>query len=323
MAVGCGSHHAPTKVAIVGAGFVGSTAAFAMMMHGVASQIALIDMNKDKAQGEALDLLHGLQFTHSIDIQAGDSFELVKDAEVVVITAGFAQASGAQPRSELLDRNVEIFKQIVPEIVRYNKDCILLVVTNPLDVLTYATHKLSGFPSCRVFGTGTVLDTARLRYLIGRQFNVSPKDVTAYILGEHGDAEFLWASGAQIAGSPLQSFQGYSRDVLDQISKKTKNAVYEIIEKKGVTHYAIALVITKIVRAILLDQSRIFSVSALLQDDFYGVRDICLSLPTIIRKNGICERLPICLTQEEQKMLWVSAESIMNGIKRASKILGD
>lgn len=319
----CGVHHATAKVAIVGAGMVGSTAAYAMMMNGVASRIALIDIKKEKAEGEALDLLHGLQFTHSVDIVAGDSFELVKDAEVVVIAAGQAQQSSGQGRAELLDHNVAIFKQIIPEIVRYNKDCILLVVTNPLDVLTYVTSKLSGFPQCRVFGTGTVLDTARLRYLIGHQFNVSPKDVTAYILGEHGDSEFLWTSGAQIAGVPLHLFDGYSDAMLASISMKTKNAVYDIIAKKGATYYAIGLVITKIVRAILLDQSRVFSVSSLVQDDFYGVHDICLSLPTIVRKSGVCKRLPVILNEYEQKLLRASGESIKSGINRANKLIGN
>ncbi|MFA6527117.1 MAG: L-lactate dehydrogenase [Candidatus Babeliales bacterium] len=321
--MGCGVvHHGTAKVAIVGTGFVGSTTAYAMMMNGVASRIALIDAKKEKAEGEALDLLHGLQFTHSVDIVAGDSFELVKEADVVVITAGFAQKSSGETRQDLLDKNVAVFQQIIPEIVRYNQDCILLVVTNPLDVLTYVTTKLSGFPRCRVFGTGTVLDTARLRYLIGRHFNVSPKDVTAYILGEHGDAEFLWASGAQIAGTPLNLFDGYSESLLTDISLQTKNAVYDIIQKKGATYYAIALGVVKIVRAILLDQSRVFSVSTLVEDEFYGVRDICLSLPTIVRKSGVCERLPVVLSQHEQMLLRASSESITRGINRANKLIG-
>lgn len=322
-AMGCQISHPTTKVAIVGAGFVGSTAAYAMMMHGVTSRLALIDVKKEKAQGEALDLLHGLQFTHSIDIISGDSFELVKDADVVVLTAGFAQQGHGQTREALLESNVAIFKEIVPEIVRHNKDCILLVVTNPLDVLTYVTTQLSGFPSCRVLGTGTVLDTARLRYLIGKEFKVSPKDVTAYILGEHGDSEFLWGSGAQVAGCPLSLFEGYSDKVMAEMSAKTKNAVYEIIEKKGATYYAIGLAVTKIVRAILLDQSRVFSVSTLIKDDFYGVHDICLSVPTIVRKSGVCQRLPIRLNEDEQRLLLASSESIKRGINRANKLIGN
>src|SRR5579862_1482575 len=163
-----------SKVAIVGAGFVGSTSAYALMLNGTVSHIALIDLDKEKAEGEALDLLHCMQFTHSVEITAGDSFELVKDAEVVVITAGVGQKIG-ESRADLLETNVRIFKEIIPQIIAYNQDCTLLIVTNPLDVLTHVTLKLSGFPSCRVIGTGTVLDTARLRYEIGHHFEISPK----------------------------------------------------------------------------------------------------------------------------------------------------
>lgn len=318
----CGVSHTTTKVAIVGAGCVGSSSAYALMMGGVASRIALIDTNREKAEGEALDLLHGLQFTHSVDIVAGDSFDLVRDAEVVVVTAGIAQKPGGQTRDALLDTNVGLYKDIIPEIVRYNSDCILLIVTNPLDVLTYVAAQLSGFPRCRVFGTGTVLDTARLRYLIGRHFNVSPKDVAAYVLGEHGDSEFVWASGAQIAGVPLHFFDGFSPSLVADLSTKTRNVVYEIIQKKGATHYAIALVIAKIVRSILLDQSRVFSISTLIEDDFYGVHDICLGLPTIVRKSGVCQRLPIILNEEERKLLLHSSKSITRGIVRAKRLLG-
>lgn len=244
-----------TKVAIVGTGFVGSTAAYAIMLDGVASKLALIDINKDVAQGHALDLMHGMQFTNSTQVEAGDSFELVKDAGVVVLSAGVAQKPG-QSREDLLQANVAIFKKIIPEIIKHNKDCILLVVTNPLDVLTYLTYELSGFDSCRVFGTGTVLDTSRLRYLLGQEFKISPKDITAYILGEHGDSQFVWWSHANIAGVPVGT--KVSRDFLDQAHKKVKNAVYEVIEKKAATYYAIATIIAKIVRSILLDQSRVF-----------------------------------------------------------------
>jgi L-lactate dehydrogenase len=187
------SQYPAARVAIIGAGFVGSTTAYALMMTGAASEIALIDAKKERAEGEALDLMHCMQFTTSVRIEAGDDFSLVKNAAVVVIAAGVPQKPG-QSRSELLETNTLIFKDIVPKIMRYNSECIILVVTNPLDVLTYVTLKISGFPSCRVLGSGTVLDTARLRYLMGQHFKVSPKDITAYILGEHGESEFAWWS---------------------------------------------------------------------------------------------------------------------------------
>lgn len=304
-----------SKVAIIGAGFVGSTSAYALMLNGTASHIALIDLNKEKAEGEALDLLHCMQFTHSAEIIAGDSFELVKDAEVVVITAGVGQKIG-ESRVDLLEKNVRIFKEIIPQIVKYNQDCTLLVVTNPLDVLTHVTLKLSGFPSCRVIGTGTVLDTARLRYEIGRHFEISPKDVSAYMLGEHGDSEFVWWSKAEIAGIPLHKFYAYSPELMHKIYEKTKNAADEIIRKKGATYYAIAMVVNKIVRAILLDQSRVFSVSSLVQN-LYDIDDVCLSLPMVIRKGGTCQRLDLELNKEEQILLQASAHKIRELTRKA------
>ena len=308
------------KVAIVGAGNVGSTAAFAMMMDGVVSELAIIDLNKDKAEGEALDLRHGMQFTKSTKICSGDSYELLEGAEVVILTAGFAQKPGGETRLDLLAKNVEVFKQIIPQIVKHNKDCILLTVTNPLDVLTYVSYKLSGFPACRVFGTGTVLDTSRLRYLLGRHLNLSPKDITAYILGEHGDTEFPWWSGANVAGIPLSNFSKCSSAVMDKIYKEVKNAAYTVIEKKGATFYAIGLVIAKIVRAILTDQSRVMTVSSFLEN-YNGAKNICLSVPTVIRRSGICEVLKISLDENEKKLFNKSAEKIASAIDQANKLI--
>jgi L-lactate dehydrogenase len=289
------------------------------MMGGTVSEIALIDVKKDKADGEALDLTHCMQFTTSVHIESGDDFSLVKGAAVVVIAAGIPQKPG-QPRSELIQTNARIFKDIIPNIVRNNTECIILVVTNPLDVLTYLTLQVSGFPSCRVFGSGTVLDTARLRYLMGQHFSISPKDITAYILGEHGDSEFAWWSKATIAGIPLDQLSLYDKKAMDAIYHSAKNAVYEIIKRKGATFYAIALVVAKIVRAIILDQSRVFTVSTLV-NDLYGVKDVCLSLPTVVRKSGSCERLPVELNIEEQKFLLLSAKKIRHEIDGALKLI--
>lgn len=307
------------KVAIVGAGFVGSTTAYALMIDGVVSEIALIDVKRDRVEGEALDLAHCMQFTQKTNIIAGDSFELVKDAAIIIIAAGIAQKKD-QKRSELLETNTKLFKQIIPEIVRYNEKAILLIVSNPLDVLTYIAWKISGFSSCQVFGSGTVLDTARLRYLMGQYFNVSPKDIIAYILGEHGDSEFVWWSKANIAGVSLNQFSGYSEQRLVQIYEQTKNAAYEIIAKKGATNYAIALAVSKIVKAILRDQSRIFTVSSYI-DDYAGIGDVCLSVPTIVRKNGVCERLMIELNEYEQKKFHISVHKIKQEIKKALELL--
>jgi L-lactate dehydrogenase len=308
-----------TKVAIIGAGFVGSTTAYALMLDGVASEIALIDINKNKVEGEVLDLAHCMQFTQQTTITASDSFELVKDAAVIVISAGMAQAPH-QTRTDLLEANTKLFKKIIPEIVRYNDQAILLVVTNPLDVLTYVTWKLSGLSPCQVFGTGTVLDTARLRYLMGQYFSISPKDITASILGEHGDSEFVWWSRAQIAGVQLDQLPGYSLESLTNLYEKTKSAAYEIISKKGSTSYAIALVVCKIVKAILRDQSRAFTVSTYL-DHYAGVQDVFLSVPTIVRRGGICQRLEIDLDEQEQKFFKASAYKVKSEIDAAMALI--
>jgi len=309
------SNSSSNKVAIIGAGHVGSTAAYSLMLDGIVSQISLIDINKEKAEGEALDLCHGMQFTKSAKITAGDSFELVKNAKIVVLCAGVAQKPGGQTRLDLLEKNTEIFKDMIPKIVQYNKDCILLVVTNPLDTLTYLTWKLSDFPSCRVFGTGTVLDTSRFRYLLGRHFKISPKDINAYILGEHGDSEFAWWSGANVAGIPIKNLKNYSQDSMDKIFEEVKNAAYEVIEKKGATFYAIALVISKIVRAILTDQFRVMTVSSVLQN-YNGVDNVCISVPTVIRKSGICEKLEVSLDEKERENFEFSANKIKESIKK-------
>jgi L-lactate dehydrogenase len=303
------------KVAIVGAGFVGSTTAYSLMLNGVASHIALIDINKDRAIGEMLDLTHCMQFAHSVHIEAGDSFELVRDAAVVVLCAGYAQKKG-EARTDLLEKNTCIFKNIIPQIVKHNKNCILLVVTNPLDVLTYITLKLSGFSPNKVLGSGTVLDSARLRYLMGQAFNVSPKDVTTYVLGEHGDSEFVWLSRATIAGVSIQSHSSYSLDLMNNLYKQTRSAAYEIINKKGATYYAIALVVTKIIRALLLDQRRVFTVSSLIDRD-----EICLSIPWIIGKNGRDTQLTLELDKSEQELFMRSCDKVRMDTKKALALL--
>lgn len=317
MSNGVFSSHA--KVAIVGAGSVGSTTAFSLLVNGVCSEIVLIDKDKTRAEGEALDLNHCMQFTTMTKIVGGDSFELVAGADIVVITAGFAQKPG-ELRTDLLQKNTEVMKEIIPLITKYNQTCLLLVVTNPLDVMTYVSWKLSGFSACAVFGTGTVLDSARLRFLIGQQLRVSPKDVIAYMLGEHGDTSFAWWSNATIGGIPLSQFSAFNDQSLIDMYERTRAAAATIITKKGATYYAIALCIVKIIRAILLDQPRVFSVSHKVHNMF-GLDDLCLSLPTIIRKSGVCEMLRGELNAAEQQALQISAEKVKQDIQTALKCL--
>lgn len=298
-------------MAIIGAGFVGSTAAYACLIDGAASEIALIDVNREKAEGEAMDLQHGLQFKPGTKISFGNDYRLCRDAEIVVICAGAHQNPG-ETRLDLVKKNSSIFKEMVPKIVKHNKDCILLVVANPLDVLTYLALKYSKFPKSRVFGSGTILDTARFRYLLGEHFEVSPDSVHAYIMGEHGDSSFPVWSTANIAGINLRQFRNYSKKAMESIAYKTKNAAYEIIAKKGATYYAIGLGIARIVRAMLSDKDMVLVLSAYL-NEYHGISNTCLSVPCIINRNGIKEQIVIPLNSLEKKQLKKSA-SVVKGI---------
>ena len=301
------------KVAIVGAGFVGSSAAYALLIEGVASEIAIIDVNKEKAEGEVMDLEHGMQFVPSCTITAGDNPKLCKDAEIVVVCAGANQKKG-ETRMDLAKKNAEIFKKLIPKITKHNKECILLIVANPLDVLTYIALKYSKLSPNKVFGTGTALDTARFRFMLGKNYGVSPTSVHAFILGEHGDSEFPVWSSANIAGININSVKGYNKKKNEEIFKKTKNAAYEIIAKKGATYYAIGLVITKIVKAILEDKNEVIPVSCMLKN-YYGINDVCLSIPAVINKHGIKEQLILPLSKDEVKKLKKSASIIKEYIK--------
>ena len=305
-----------SKVVIVGAGFVGSTAAYALLIDGTASEIALIDVNKEKAEGEALDLKHSLQFTSQTKITFGEDYKLCKDAAIIVICAGAHQKPG-ETRLDLVQKNAKIFKEMMPKITRHNKDCILLIVANPLDILTYLTIKYSKFPPHKVFGSGTILDTARFRYLLGEYFEVDTTSVHAYILGEHGDSEFPVWSTANIAGINLKLFDSYNKKKMDDIFKKTKNAAYEIIAKKGATYYAIGLGITRIVKAVLKDNNAVLPVSCLLKN-YYGVSDICLSVPAIINKDGIKDVLKLPLNSKERDNLHKSANVLKDIIKKVA-----
>ena len=305
--------HAP-KVAVIGVGFVGSSFAYSLMIHGTVSEIVLIDIDRKRAEGEAMDLNHGLSFVRPAKILAGD-YPDCEGADIVVITAGLAQKPG-ESRLKLVDRNVEIFRQIIPKIIEYNKECILLVATNPVDIMTYAALKLSGFPPNRVIGSGTILDTSRLRYLLAEYLRVDPRNIHAYIIGEHGDSEVPVWSLANVAGTRLKDYcpicgQKYDEQYLKTIFERVKNAAYKIIELKGRTHYAIGLGLTRIVESIIRDENAVLTVSSLLQD-YYGVSDICLSVPTIVNRKGVREVLKLPLEEEEIKKFQNSASILKN-----------
>jgi len=290
------------KVVIVGAGFVGTTLAYSLLIHGLASHIAIIDVNKERAEGEVMDLNHGLPFAQPVKIWSGE-YSDCEDADIIVIAVDKGQRI-EQSRLELGEGNFEILKQIVPRITEYNKEGILLVVTNPLDVMTYAVLKLSGFPKSRVLGSGTILDTARLRYLLGEYLQVDPRNVHAYIIGEHGDSEVPIWSLANVAGIHLKDYCPmfqipYNPEYMNDLFLKVRNAGYEIIRRKGRTNYAVALGLTKIVESILRDENAVVTVSTFLED-YHGVSDICLSVPVILNKTGIKEIVKLPINEREK-----------------------
>ncbi len=271
-------NHNPRKVAIVGTGNVGATFAYSLLMSGLASEIVLIDANVSKAEGEAMDLNHAVPMHSPTRIWTG-AYEDCAGAVITVITAGSAQRPG-ETRLDLIQRNAAIFRSIVESIVKFNPNGIILVATNPVDVLTYATWKFSGLPANRVIGSGTVLDTARFRYLLSQTFEVDPRSVHAYIIGEHGDSEVPVWSLANIAGMRLAEYcaannMGCRQERLDEIFKQTRDAAYEIISRKGSTYYAIASGLMRIVEAILRDQATVISVSTYIED-YYGIKDVYL-----------------------------------------------
>lgn len=300
------------RVAVVGAGHVGATFAFALLLSGVASDIVLVDADAARAEGEAMDLDHAIPYGRPARVHAG-GLEACAGADVVVLTAGAGQRPG-ETRLDLAGRNAAIFRGLVPEIARHVPDAVLVVATNPVDVLTLGTLRLSGFPPARVIGSGTILDTARLRFLLGRHFGVEPRSVHAHVVGEHGDSEVVVWSTANIAGVPLDDLcqsgvLGCQPEERADIARQTRVAAYEIIQRKGHTAYAIGAGLVRLVEAIVRDQKTVLSVSTLQQGQ-YGLSGVCLSLPTVVGRGGAERVLPLPLTDEEREGLLRSAETI-------------
>ena len=306
------------KVAIIGAGNVGSTFAYSLMISGVAREIVLIDRNQERAKGECMDLNHVASFVHPVNIYAS-GYAGCRDADIVVITAGAKQQPG-QTRIDLVQANSEIFKDIIPKILKYAQDAILLVVSNPMDILTYITLRISGLPKNRVMGSGTVLDSSRFRYLISEHCHIDPRNVHAYIVGEHGDTELPVWSHANIGGMVLAQYCPICdnrcdyRKKLGAIFEEVKNAAYKIIEAKDATYYAIGLALVRIVESILRDENSVLPVSTLI-DDYYGIDDVCLSIPSLVNRNGVQKFLRLELAQTEQEQLRHSAKTLKDIIK--------
>lgn len=303
----------PGKVTIIGAGNVGTATAFALALDGTASEIVLIDRNLEKAKGEVLDIEHGAAFMNHTEFTGSKSYKDIKNSDIVVVTAGAAQVPG-ETRLQLLSKNVKILKGIVTEVKRHAPQSILMIVTNPVDVLTYFALKYSRFPHHRVFGTGTVLDTARFRSYLARYFGVNAHNVHAYVLGEHGDSSFPALSTANVGSIPLAAMPGYNEKAMWAIHYTVRTVVYDIIKKKGATNLAIATCVTQLVRAILDDTHGIFPVSSVLRGE-YGIKNVSVSTPSVIGRRGIVEELEVPLNAKEKKALKKSVSILKKAIR--------
>ncbi len=300
------------KAAIVGCGFVGSASAYALMQSGLFSEMVLIDANQEKAQGEAMDIAHGVPFAGHMKIYAGD-YDDAADAAMIIVTAGAAQKPG-ETRLDLVHKNVAIFKSIIPEIAKRDFGGVLLIVANPVDILTYVAQKLSGLPENRVIGSGTVLDSARLKYALGEHLGVDSRSVHSFIIGEHGDSEIAVFSSANVSGIPLNDFcemRGHfnHEEATKRIAEDVKNSAYEIIAKKGATYYGIGMSVKRICQCVMRDEKSILPISAILHNQ-YGIDDIALSMPAIVGHEGLETHVPIRLNEDEQSRLLASAQSL-------------
>ncbi|ASR54312.1 L-lactate dehydrogenase [Cellulomonas sp. CW35] len=317
---GAPSHRRTSKVAIVGAGAVGSTMAYATLMRGAARTVALFDINKAKVEAEALDLGHGIQFMSMAEVVGSDDIAVCADADVVVFTAGAKQKPG-QTRLDLAEATIGLVRKVLPSLVEVAPNAVYVMVTNPVDVVTYASLKISGLPPTQLFGSGTVLDSSRLRYLIAKHTGVAVQNVHAYIAGEHGDSELpLWSS-ASIGAIPLLEWQGIEGEgpltsaVRDEIAREVVESAYRIIEGKGATNYAVALAGSRIIEAILKDERRVLPVSSLLTG-YYGIDDVCLSVPSIVGSPGVLDRLPVPMSVDELSGLRSSAQAVRDVARR-------
>ena len=308
------------KVVMIGCGFVGSACCFSLMQSGLFSEMVLIDADKAKAEGEALDISHGVPFSKPIKIYAGD-YDDIKNASLIIISAGANQKPG-ETRLDLVKKNISIFKSIIPEIKKRDFKGILLIVANPVDILTTVAIKLSGLPENRVIGSGTVLDTARLKHELGNHLNVDPRSVHAFIIGEHGDSEIAAWSSANVSGIPLHNFcemRGHfnHEEATKKIAEDVKNSAYEIISRKKATYYGIAMAVKRICEAIVRDEKSILPISSMLHGE-HGIEGISLSMPAIVGKDGVETLVPIQLNDEEVSKLRLSAKTLQDILNQNS-----
>ncbi|MDK2821404.1 MAG: L-lactate dehydrogenase [Clostridia bacterium] len=309
----------PAKVVIVGAGFVGSSTAFALLFSPLVKEIVLIDINKAKAEGEAMDLSHAASLIRPVDVYAGEPADC-KDAEIIIFTAGANQKPG-ESRLQLVHKNTSIVRETLPELLEHCPDALVLMVANPVDVLTYVAWKISGLPENRVLGSGTVLDSARFRHLLSQRLHIDTRNVHGYVIGEHGDTEVPVWSRANVAGVGLEEFYllhgtNEEQEFREQISNQVRKAAYEIIERKGVTAYGVSLAISRIISSILRDEHGVLTVSSVVRD-LYGIEgEVALSLPCLVGSQGREGILAIPLGSKEKSALKHSAETLQEIISK-------
>ncbi|MBZ1356448.1 MAG: L-lactate dehydrogenase [Candidatus Nealsonbacteria bacterium] len=295
------------KITIIGAGFVGSTTAYSLIAANITEEIAIIDINKKLAISQVMDLQHSVPFWGYTKVKVG-SYKDVSDSKIVIICCGAKQKPG-ESRLDLVKKNSAIIEDVAVQVFKNNPNVIVLMVTNPVDVLTYLTIKKFPKNKKRIIGTGTILDSARFRFLLGQYLNVNPQSVHAYIVGEHGDSEVPLWSTASIGNTLVRKFKQISPEIKKDIFQKAKNAAYAIIEGKQATYYAIAAGTTQIVESILFDKKRVLPISYYLEGE-YGIKDVCLSLPVVLGRDGVIERLEIDIDAEEKRLLKESARKI-------------
>lgn len=296
------------KVSIIGCGKVGMTAAYSLVHDGTVNELLLVGRSKDKIIGEQLDLEHGLSFLHHVKIDSTENYADIAGSDVVIFTAGAAQKPG-DTRLDLAKKNLAIIDEVIPKIVKYAPEAVILIVTNPVDILTYRAYQISGLPKGRIFGSGTTLDTARFRFHLSEYLKVNPKSIHAYILGEHGDHSFPVISSASVGGQPLSTMPGFSEERVERAYLAARNAAYKIIASKGATYYAIGAVVAHIVKKILTDAKSILPVSIPLHQ-YHEINGIALSVPCVVGRNGVERTLEIKLSWEEKQKLQRAAETL-------------
>jgi L-lactate dehydrogenase len=305
------------KIAIVGAGSVGTAFAYSLLIRSLVSEVVLIDEDRDRAEGEAMDLSHGLPFLEPAAVRVGDYADCA-DSDIVVVTAGGVRKS-MQSRVDWAKENFVVMSKVVSKVTEFNKKCILLIATSPLDVMTYVALRVSGFSEMKVIGSGTVLDTARLRFLLGEYLGVDSRNVHSYIIGEHGDNEVPLWSLANVAGVRLKEYlrlllAPYEKSVLDKLFVEVRDAGAEIIRRKGRTNWGIGLTLTRIVESILRNENSVLTVSCYLEN-YHGIGDVCLSVPAVVNRDGVKRIIDLPLSKKEEEAFQKSADAVKEIIK--------